>query len=136
MHTPHVQPIFEISAVMRPRVVLSATFPSGLNLLMAMTYHTQRQAFRTMARLRLPNGAKDVLPATPWRPLADEQAVAHAKQGLIDAFQVLAAEQGALTAVLEFRPQASDAEILQQFMASGLFDVLTGDATKRYAQKA
>jgi hypothetical protein len=136
MHTYHVQPIFEISAVMRPRVVLSATFPSGLNLLMTMTYHTERQAFRTMARLRLPNGAKDVLPATPWRPLADEQAVARAKQGLIAAFQLLAAKQGAMTVVLEFRPQASDAEILQQFIASGLFDVFTGKAATRADEKA
>jgi hypothetical protein len=50
----HHQSIFEITEVIRPRVVLTANFPSGLNLLLAISYHTERQAFQATARLRLP----------------------------------------------------------------------------------
>jgi hypothetical protein len=65
------------------------------------------------------NGTKDVLPSTHWKPLTDERTFEHLKHHIIHAFQALVAEQGGTTTMLEFAPEATDAEIMARFISSG-----------------
>lgn len=142
-YNPHelkgvAKPIFEMSEVIRPRLVISVNFPSGLNVLFGISYHRKKNAFQTRMRLRSSGGQKEVLPSSKWRTFKNEQAFEKHKQELIRYFERLAKERGKYSVKmtkLKFRPDASIKEIMHAFVSSGMFDIVKFDPDKRKAKK-
>lgn len=132
------KPIFELSEVIRPRLLICLNFPSGLNILFCISHHKEKDAFQARARLRSSDGQKQVLPASRWKTFKDEEAFERNKQGVIKKFKEWAKSSGKDSPTmtkLEFGPNASIKEITDSFISSRVFDVVSFDPKKRKAKK-
>ena len=130
-----VDPIFEISEQIRPRLVLVAISPGGSNFLCGVSYHTTRQAYQARGRLRYPDGAKEILPPSVWRSFSDDAAYELWTKGLAVSFAALAAEHRWESNAFEFPKEATDDEIIERFTASGVFDVMKLDPATGNAKR-
>ena len=122
-----VEPIVEISEVVRPRLAVSIDLPGGMNVLASVCYHREKMAYQLRMRLRDSKGMKTILKPSNWKQL-DIKAVEHQKGGLIERFETFAKETGGKARKIEFGPEATNEEIIKGFVSSGIFDVLKIDS--------
>jgi hypothetical protein len=119
-----VRPFFEITPLVRPRLVLAAILPNAGPILFVILYHTKKNAFQSRLRFRGPDGRPEVLRATTWRTFTDSHAFDRYKEEVIQGFATMAAALGGRPITLEFAASVSDDDILEAFLSSGIFDVL------------
>jgi hypothetical protein len=113
-----LSPVVEVSALIRPYLLLMALLAPTEHIVMGVLYHTQHDAFQV--RLRFSASAyPDFARRTQWRPVVDQLALEQWTHKVIDEFTALAATLGAETTThLEFPPNASDKDIRTLLLTS------------------
>ncbi|HEV8717270.1 MAG TPA: hypothetical protein VGX03_31180 [Candidatus Binatia bacterium] len=115
-----VYPIFEVTPLIRPRLLLAAATLAGSPVVMGLLYHRGKDAYQSRLRFQAP-GQSPVVRRTRWRHFANAAAVDKTTQQVIRRFIELAASVGG-SGILqaEFSADASDDSILQTLLASGI----------------
>jgi hypothetical protein len=111
-------PIFELSALVRPRGLWVAPVHQHPPILLGLIYHTQKDAVQYRLRLQTAN-QPEVFRRTRWRKLTESFVRQRSTERIQHAFATLAKQVGSAdTFALHFAPGASDAEILRILSAS------------------
>ena len=115
-----LHPVVEVSALVRPRLLLVAFLTATDRILMGVLYHTQKNMVQS--RLRFWSSAHPAFfRRTRWRRGSDQLWFDNWKQKIIAEFTALASRLEASTAFhLEFPADATDAEIRDLLLASPL----------------
>ena len=66
----NLQPLLELTPVIRPRLLLAAPVAGVGPVLLALLYHREKDAFQSRLRFRLP-GQSEFLRRTKWRSFPD-----------------------------------------------------------------
>lgn len=131
-----VAPVIALTETVRPVLVLVLRLPEGEDVLFSLLYDKEKDAYQKRGRSRDTQGVKQLFPPGKWVRLTDPQAVARVKAQAITDFTRVAEEIGGrVAAIIELSPQASDEELLEQFVASGAFDVVRLDPETYKAKK-
>jgi hypothetical protein len=114
-----LHPVFEVTALVRPRLLLVISLAEG-HVLIALLYHTRKDALQSRLRFHA-TAYPDFSRRTPWRKYGNAQALATWTQDIVKEFAALATKMGAVSTLqLEFLPPASDDEIRRILLASSL----------------
>ncbi|HEV8717158.1 MAG TPA: hypothetical protein VGX03_30605 [Candidatus Binatia bacterium] len=115
-----LSPVLEVTAHIRPRLLLVASFRDEGHVMMGVLYHIRKDAFQSRLRFRS-STYPDFSRRARWKRFTDPQAFETWKQEIVKEFATLAANLGAESTIrLEFLPPASDEEILQLLFSSPL----------------
>ena len=113
-----LSPLLEVTAVIRPRLLLGAALPDGEPMLLALLYHREKDAFQSRLRFSVP-GNPQFLRRTKWRQWSNPLTVARRREKIERDFRELVAKVGGgVISQVEFPPAASDEEILHVLLAS------------------
>jgi len=113
-------PIFELSALVRPRTLWVAPVMHGTPILLGMLYHTEKQAFQYRLRFQAP-GRPDLFRRTRWLRLTEPRALHRSEEKIQRGFQDMAKQIGSTEAfTVQFAREASDQEILDILVSSRL----------------
>jgi hypothetical protein len=116
-------PIFELSALIRPRGLWVAPVLEHPPILLGLLYNTQKDAVQYRLRLQTAN-QPEVFRRTRWRKLTESFVRQRSTERIQQTFTTLANQVGSAdTFALHFAPAASDAEILH-ILSSSLLPVL------------
>ena len=83
-------PIFEVTPLVRPRLLLAAAPAAGSPILTGLLYHRGKDAYQSRLRFQTP-GQPPVVRRTRWRHFADAAAVDKTTRQVIRRFAELAA---------------------------------------------
>ncbi|MGH7960932.1 MAG: hypothetical protein ACRERD_03760 [Candidatus Binatia bacterium] len=119
-----VKPVFELTPLIRPRLLLAATLADGTPILFGILYHTKKDAYQSRLRFRYPGGHEEVLRATRWAKFTDRRAFERHKEKVIQGFATMTTALKRKSVKVEFAPGASNSEILEVFVASGILEIL------------
>jgi hypothetical protein len=112
-----LSPLLEVTAVIRPRLLLGAALPDGEPMLLALLYHREKDAFQSRLRFSIP-GNPQFLRRTKWRQWSNPFTFARRREKIERDFCELGAKVGGAISQVEFPPDASDEEILRALLAS------------------
>jgi hypothetical protein len=113
-------PVFELSALIRPRGLWVAPVLHQPPILLGLLYNTQKDALQYRLRLQLAD-QPEVFRRTRWRTVAASFVRQRGAERIHQAFATMAAQVNSEeTFALQFVPGASDAEILRLLFASRL----------------
>ena len=119
-----LSPLLEVTAVIRPRLLLGAALPDGEPMLLALLYHREKDAFQSRLRFSVPGNPK-FLRRTKWRQWSTPATFACRREKIECDFRELVARVGGgPISQVEFAADASDAEILRALLASPFARVL------------
>lgn len=113
-----LSPLLEVTAVIRPRLLLGAALPDGEPMLLALLYHREKDAFQSRLRFSVP-GNPQFLRRTKWRQWSTPVTFARRREKIERDFRELVARVGGgPISQVEFAPDASDADILHALLTS------------------
>ena len=118
-----IKPVFELTPLIRPRLLLAATLADGTPILFGILYHTKKDAYQSRLRFRYPGGEEEVLRATRWVKFTDRRAFERHKEKIIQGFATMTTALKRKAVKIEFDPGASNSEILEVFRSSGILKI-------------
>jgi len=112
-------PVFELTPLIRPRLLLVATV-EHIPVMLGLLYHRDKDAFQTRLRFRSATQT-DYLRRTRWRRFASSAQVKDTIQKIEQQFTELVVNMGASDILkAHFPARASDATVLRLLLASGI----------------
>jgi hypothetical protein len=113
-------PVFELSALIRPRGLWVAPVLHQPPILLGLVYNTQKDALQYRLRFQLAD-QPEVFRRTRWRTVTASFVRQQSVERIQQAFATMASQVGSgETFALQFVPEATDAEILRLLFASRL----------------
>ena len=115
-----LHPVVEVSALIRPRLLLVAFLTATDHVIMGVLYHTHKNAVQS--RLRFSSSTHPVFfRRTRWRQVLDWLWFEKWREKVVAEFAALATTLGAATVFhIEFPTDVSDADIRDLLLASPL----------------
>lgn len=114
-----LHPVFELSALIRPRLLTVAVPAVTDPIFLGLLYHTAKNAVQYRLQYRGAAGAPAVFRRTRWMPLDNQRAFRQTRNSVTQNFARAAAKLGSKQVhTVEFAPHASDEEILDALLSS------------------
>ena len=119
-----LSPAFELTPLIRPRLLLAAPTERVGLLVLGLLYHREKDAFQSRLRFDPPGLAK-FRRRTKWRQWPDRQRAAQRQESIVRLFTQLAHSVGVAEIMrLQFAAYDSDALILQQLRTSPIVSLV------------
>jgi hypothetical protein len=113
-------PIFELTPLIRPRLLLASTTVEHVPIMIGMLYHRGKDAFQPRLRFRAAN-QPEYIRRTRWRRFASTAQMNDTIRKIEQQFTTLAASVGGSDILkAQFPLRASDARVLQLLLESGI----------------
>jgi hypothetical protein len=113
-----LSPVFELTVLIRPRLLLAAPTENLGCILVGLLYHKEKDAFQSRLRFDLP-GFTHFRRRTKWKRWSGEQVFVQRQENVVQLFTRFAQSVGAAEIMhLQFAVDESDAAILRQLWAS------------------
>jgi hypothetical protein len=113
-------PIFELTPLIRPRLLIASTTVEHVPIVLGLLYHRSKDAYQSRLRFRAAN-QPEYIRRTRWRRFASAAQVNATIQRIERQFTTLAASVGGRDILkVQFPLRASDAMVLQRLLASGI----------------
>lgn len=119
-----VKPVFELTALIRPRLLLAATLADGTPIFFGVLYHNKKDAYQSRLRFRYPSGQEEILRATRWTTFTNHRAFERHRERVIQGFATMTTASKRKVVKVEFDPGASNSEIMAVFVSSGILEFL------------
>lgn len=111
-------PAFELTVLIRPRLLLVAPTGSVGLMILGLLYHAEKDAFQSRLRFD-PPGLTKFCRRTKWKQWSDEYIVAERQENIVQLFTRLAHSTGVVEIVrVQFAAHDSDAMILRRLRTS------------------
>lgn len=124
-----LSPVFELTAQVRPRLLLAALTAKAELITFGLLYHTKRKAFRSCLRFALARQPEFVR-CTRWRQWASQALVAARYAAIVEGFVGVASQLGTEEILrLDFAKTATDDEILEVLLTSQIAPLVIGKDT-------
>jgi len=113
-------PIFELTPLIRPRLLLAATTVEHVPIVLGMLYHRGKDAYQSRLRFRAAN-QPEYIRRTRWRHFASTTQVNETLRRIEQQFTTLATSVGGRDILkARFPLRASDVTVLRLLLASGI----------------